>query len=1139
MKAKPTSVFKRIVSAVTAVLISVMILPSSAFALEEEKTVDLYFEPTSLQPAYNNAIFINGEFYSYIGESGAQTIKIPQSKFENGENTVTFICGSSATGTYYDETVAPNTRNHNDPKVKNLKITTGGKEYTPSSVTGHYITDASIPAAKSSRTESKAYAANTDYVFGDGQPGGTPHPASLTIPYKIDFKFNISLTNETAHYETNLEENAVYSGIINVAATASTENEDLQMYVDDKEVKGKGSGKVSFRYSSNGIQANDGNHFQNGFYINASLADILNEDEPVIGIEQSNILFGQQNVISLTIGNGTAPYDDTVEPGAVNHDDFSVSNFDLILPDGSVLTPSRIVTYRAVDQQTPASENNIVSQEEYTPGKSYQMGDGFPAGSDLNMFYKIDLIYDVPENNSLIHFYTVDTTEFGDGSHAVSLRSGGELKKNTTIRFDNTAPVITPNFENGAVLANGTSINVTMTDAVSGVDTAKTAVTLNGTAVKLPYKLSTDKLQAGSQLLTVHAVDIQGNISDQAYTFSLKDSGPAFSEVGSTPNGDQIDFSVQTDSFSSGKIKVDFYAASPLDVFYSSGVSEETTLGNDVLGASEKTAPSIVNEISSSEGLPYQLYEVDVKGKSGTVQLSCNASTLAGETLTFQVYNYTSGQWEILDRGKSSGAELHFSAQVETGTYAKDNKIQVAIAPYLVDNGSDTFAWISDTQYYTQRPELIDSKIYEKMLNWSVGQYQSGNIGYVAHTGDIVETSSSEQQFILASGVQGILDRAGVPNGIVSGNHDVGADIGNLKYSLYQKYFGASRYENFDWYGGDYDDNTHHYDLVTIGGQDMIFLYLGMGKEALAETVAWANDVLETYSHRTAVIALHEYLNPQSDFITYARGEEIFNQIIVPNDNVAMVLCGHDPGASRNIRTVPGTDRKVVEILSDYQNATNGGNGFLRLMRFADGKLENKTYSPVTDQYNCFDASIDEFSVEMPMVENERVVITKDFSAGLLSEETVPFATVTVDAGQTAIASLPIKDVDFDGWFAVLTDENGNQVQTPVTKLSVDSQGGNESNENSGNPDDNHSNQSGGNESNENSGNPDDNHLNQPGGNANDQSPATPNVPEKPNDTPPKTGDSSFTSILVAAILLLLTGTGLTRAFIEQFKKKQ
>ena len=97
----------------------------------------------------------------------------------------------------------------------------------------------------------------------------------------------------------------------------------------------------------------------------------------------------------------------------------------------------------------------------------------------------------------------------------------------------------------------------------------------------------------------------------------------------------------------------------------------------------------------------------------------------------------------------------------------------------------------------------------------------------------------------------------------------------------------------------------------------------------------------------------------------------------------------------------------------------------------------------------------------------------------------------------------------------------------------MDSQGGNESGGDSDNPEDNSSSRPGGD-----SDNSEDNSSSRPGGNADGQGSAASDVPEKPNDTSPKTGDSSFSPLLMAAILLLLAGTGLTGVFMGRLKKQ-
>jgi hypothetical protein len=160
-------------------------------ALQAEKA-SLSFESKALQPAYKNAIFVNGEFFSFIDSDKAVTLDIPVEKLKEAKNRITFICGSSATGTYYDESVAPSTRNHNDPQVGNLLATVDGVRYIPVSLTKYFITDANTPAVESNRPEDGEYQAGNFYKFGDGQPNGSPHQPDMTVPYKIDFVFDFS-----------------------------------------------------------------------------------------------------------------------------------------------------------------------------------------------------------------------------------------------------------------------------------------------------------------------------------------------------------------------------------------------------------------------------------------------------------------------------------------------------------------------------------------------------------------------------------------------------------------------------------------------------------------------------------------------------------------------------------------------------------------------------------------------------------------------------------------------------------------------------------------------------------------------------------------------------------------------------------
>ena len=117
------------------------------------------------------------------------------------------------------------------------------------------------------------------------------------------------------------------------------------------------------------------------------------------------------------------------------------------------------------------------------------------------------------------------------------------------------------------------------------------------------------------------------------------------------------------------------------------------------------------------------------------------------------------------------------------------------------------------------------------------------------------------------------------------------------------------------------------------------------------------------------MICLHSYLRPDGKR-TGPRAETVFRQLVVPHDNVALVLSGHIHGTARTeqrLKTKDGKDRIVWELLSDYQSAPEGGQGFLRLLTFdpAQGDLRVTTYSPYKNRYGFFPADQDEFLVPL------------------------------------------------------------------------------------------------------------------------------------------------------------------------------
>jgi Calcineurin-like phosphoesterase len=414
---------------------------------------------------------------------------------------------------------------------------------------------------------------------------------------------------------------------------------------------------------------------------------------------------------------------------------------------------------------------------------------------------------------------------------------------------------------------------------------------------------------------------------------------------------------------------------------------------------------------------PYHEFQVRTGQWRGEVRLTYSGSTSPGERLRLSVRNPANGRYDHLATDTTT---LQTSVSVDAGRYARDGLLTVRAELLLVGNGSDTFLWSTDMQYYTYFEDL--SPMYGQVMEYAVDSYRAGRVAYLVNTGDIVEDYRLPATWPIADKAFHLLDEAGVPYGLVAGNHDVGnhsiaggtASCGD--YREYARYFGEWRYGANDWYGGGRDDNTSHYDLITLGDYDFVFLYLGMGREAGDETVQWANDVLSRYPDRTAVVALHQYLNydgaPYVDqFGEYVEvGRPVYERIVVPNPTVSMVLCGHVEGAVTQTKRMG--ERRVLEMLANYQSVnlsrrqrltnnffTSNGDGFVRLMTVGPKTLKFTTYSPVLDRYNAFSPAVDTGEVPIDLIPPRRRLVTAWFSATALRQPL-----------RTAVPTAPARD---------------------------------------------------------------------------------------------------------------------------------
>ncbi len=257
-----------------------------------------------------------------------------------------------------------------------------------------------------------------------------------------------------------------------------------------------------------------------------------------------------------------------------------------------------------------------------------------------------------------------------------------------------------------------------------------------------------------------------------------------------------------------------------------------------------------------------------------------------------------------------------------------------------------TIAWISDTQHYSV--EFTDT--YIVMTQYLKNNRQKMHLGYVVHTGDFVDKDSEIPEWEIAKNAMNEL--SGIPYGVLAGNHDVGK---KQNYTNYCKYFGEKEFSKYPYYGGSMLDNRNHYDLITMGNTEYVFVYLGYRPDK--RSIRWANEIFQKYADRIGVLCLHEYLNTDSSLLKAAL--PLQQQVVKPNPNVYLVLCGHRYAqdcitAQFDDNGDGSIDRTVYQCIANYQEIdTAGGSGYMRFIEINENTQTMcfYTYSPLLDQY--------------------------------------------------------------------------------------------------------------------------------------------------------------------------------------------
>ena len=209
-----------------------------------------------------------------------------------------------------------------------------------------------------------------------------------------------------------------------------------------------------------------------------------------------------------------------------------------------------------------------------------------------------------------------------------------------------------------------------------------------------------------------------------------------------------------------------------------------------------------------------------------------------------------------------------------------------------------------------------------------------------------------------------LIHAAGIPFGVAPGNHDYDAmwDVDDYPPGLdrepsaartvtpaalgmlhvggldnFRSVFGddTAFFADKDWYVSSFRGGANSAQVFEAGGYR--FLHLALEMAADDEVVAWAQGVIDLHPSRPTIISTHDYLdargrrraNPIIDLDRvdpdhHNSADELFEKLIAPNDQVFLVLCGHEHGQARRVDPNQA-GHAVYQILADYQDRGQSG----------------------------------------------------------------------------------------------------------------------------------------------------------------------------------------------------------------------
>jgi hypothetical protein len=272
---------------------------------------------------------------------------------------------------------------------------------------------------------------------------------------------------------------------------------------------------------------------------------------------------------------------------------------------------------------------------------------------------------------------------------------------------------------------------------------------------------------------------------------------------------------------------------------------------------------------------------------------------------------------------------------------------------------------LPDVQNMTERDPVVLHYLFTHIIN--------RNPDLVLFTGDMTQNNNSAEWARLAAETAR-LSVAGIKWLPVMGNHDSDSN----RNSLVNTYLTAG-----PWVAGLMDANRveNSYGFVTLGGRTWLVLVAEYSPRTVV--VDWLNQIATSHPSVPILFITHAYLyrdgtrydwalkgasqtyNPHSPGLQYTPasgihdGEELWQDFVLANSNVRLVISGHDfdnslAGLACNLLTDARLDGTIChQIVQNYQEVYPYGCGYLREYHFdeVNQKMLCTTYSVLTRQF--------------------------------------------------------------------------------------------------------------------------------------------------------------------------------------------